>query len=118
MGRAGPRRVRSYGPGFKLRAVQLSQQPGVLVRDVAESLCIHPFMLSRWRKQVRDGELRGTVPALDLKAVGELQRLREVERDYKQLKMEHELLKRAIRFAREQRGTSLRSSRRTGVRSR
>ena len=54
------------------------------------------------------------VPALDLKAVGELQRLREVERDYKRLKMEHELLKRAIRFARELRGTSSRSSRRTG----
>jgi len=37
--------------------VQLSNQPGVLVKDVAESLCIHPFMLSKWRKQVRDGEL-------------------------------------------------------------
>jgi transposase len=118
MGKAGPRRVRSYGSEFKLRAVQLSEQPGVLVRDVAESLSIHPFMLSRWRKQARDGELRGAVPALDLKAVGELQRLREVERDYKQLKMEHELLKRAIRFACEQRGTSSRSSRRTGLRFR
>jgi hypothetical protein len=29
----------------------------VLIKDVAESLCIHPFMLSKWRKQVRDGEL-------------------------------------------------------------
>jgi transposase len=75
-------------------------------------------MLSRWRKQARDGQLRGAVPALDLKAVGELQRLREVERDYKRLKMEHELLKRAIRFARELRGASSRSSRRTGSPSR
>lgn len=115
MGKAGPRRVRSYSSEFKLRAVQLSEQPGVLVQDVADSLSIHPFMLSRWRKQVRDGELRGAVPALDLRAVSELQRLREVERDFKRLKMEHELLKRAIRFAREQRGTSLRSSRRTGL---
>jgi transposase len=118
MARAGPRRVRRYGQEFKLRAVQLSQQPGVLVRDVAASLSIHPFMLSRWRKQARDGRLRGALPALDLKAVGELQRLREVERDYKRLKMEHELLKRAIRFARELRGTSSRSSRRTGSPSR
>src|SRR5512140_51579 len=114
MGRAGPRRVRSYSEEFKLRAVQLSQQPGVLVRDVAKSLSIHPFMLSRWRKQARDGELRGAVPALDLNAVGELQRLREIERDYKQLKLEHELLKRWIRFARERRGTHSGSSRRTG----
>ncbi len=93
MGRAGPRRVRSYSPEFKLRAVQLSQQPGVLVQDVAESLCIHPFMLSRWRKQARTASCVVPVPALDVKAVGELQRLREVERDYKRLKMEHELLK-------------------------
>lgn len=118
MGKAGPRRVRSYSQKFKLRAVQLSQQPGVLIRDVAESLSIHPFMLSRWRKQARDGELRGVVPALDLKIVGELRRLREVERDYKRLKMEHELSKRWIRFARELRGTSSRSSRRTGKPSR
>ena len=118
MGKAGPRRVRSYGQEFKLRAVQLSQQPGVLIRDVAESLGIHPFMLSRWRKQARDGELRGTAPALDLKAVGELQRLRELEQDYKRLKLEHELLQRWVRFARELRGTSSRSSRRTGTPSR
>src|ERR1035441_1344249 len=99
MGRAGPRRVRSYSPEFKLRAVQLSEPPGGLVQDVAEPLCIHPFMLSRCRKQARDGELRGTVPALDLKAVGDLQRLREVERDYKRLKMEDGILKRANPFA-------------------
>ncbi len=118
MARAGPRRVRSYSAEFKLRAVQMSRQPGVLVRDVAASLCIHPFLLSRWRKDARDGRLRGAVPELDVKAVGELQRLREVEREYKRLKMEHELLKRAIRFARELRGTSSRSSRRTGTPSR
>jgi hypothetical protein len=35
------------------------QPAGVLIKDVAESLCIHPFMLSRWRKEVRDGELVG-----------------------------------------------------------
>src|SRR3974377_1572607 len=93
MGKAGRRRVRSYSPEFKLQAVQLSQQPGVLIQDVAESLCIHPFMLSRWRKQARDGELRGTVPALDLKAVGELQRLRQGGGDHKRRKKEREHLK-------------------------
>jgi transposase len=29
--------------------------PDVRVQDVAESLYIHPFMLSRWRKQAREG---------------------------------------------------------------
>jgi transposase-like protein len=58
MGMPGPQKINRYGLEFKLKAVQLSQQPGVLVKDVADSLCIHPFMLSKWRKQVRDGELR------------------------------------------------------------
>jgi transposase len=114
MGRSGPRRVKAYSIDFKLKAVQLSRQPGVLVRDVAESLCIHPFMLSRWRKEVRDGEIRGATPKLDVKVVGELQRLREVERQFKRLQMEHELLKKAIRFARDRKRESLLSSRQTG----
>jgi hypothetical protein len=45
----------------------MSSEPGVLIRDVAESLCIHPFMLSRWRKQVCDGErTRNAVPLYGL----------------------------------------------------
>lgn len=33
--------------------------PGVEVQTVAHALDIHPFMLSRWRKDARDGVLRG-----------------------------------------------------------
>jgi transposase-like protein len=57
----------------------MSHQPGVLVKDVADSLCIHPFMLSKWRKQVRDGVLKGRAAPVEPAAVAELQRLREVE---------------------------------------
>jgi hypothetical protein len=42
----------------------------VLVKDVADSLCIHPFMLSKWRKQVRDGELVGKAPPVIYKPLG------------------------------------------------
>src|ERR1035437_1447504 len=94
MARSGPRRVHKYELEFKLRAVQLTEQPGVLVRDVVASLSIHPFMLSRWRKQVADGDLVGQVPELDLGSVAELQRLDDTERRYKRLLMEHDLLKR------------------------
>ena len=45
MGTPGPQKINRYGIGFKLKAVQMSNQPGVLIKDVAESLCIHPFML-------------------------------------------------------------------------
>jgi transposase len=34
--------------------VRLSQLPDFSVRDVADSLYIHRFMLSRWRKMARD----------------------------------------------------------------
>ena len=114
MAKPGPQKINRYGVEFKLRAVQLSDQPGVLIKDVAESLCIHPFMLSKWRKQVRDGELSGTVPKIHTAAVGELQRLREVERKFKRLQMEHDLLKKAIRFACDRKQKSLPSSRQTG----
>jgi transposase len=118
MPRAGKQKIHDYGLDFKLRAVQLSNQPGVLVKDVADSLCIHPFMLSRWRKLVRDGVLRGDPPAAEPEAVSELQRLRQVEKRYKRLSMEHDLLKKAIRFASEQKATSSPSSRQAGQRTR
>lgn len=64
MAKPGPQKINRYGDAFKLQAVQMSNVPGVLIKDVAESLCIHPFMLSRWRKQVRDGVLTGKPPPL------------------------------------------------------
>jgi transposase len=114
MGKPGPVKIKNYGIEFKLRAVQLSNQPGVLVKDVAESLCIHPFMLSKWRKQVRDGELTGKPPPLEPQPVAELQRLRDVEKQFKRLQMEHDLLKKFIRFAAERKVKPSPSSRQTG----
>jgi transposase len=116
--RIGPVKIKKYSLEFKLKAVQLSDQPGVLIKDVAESLCIHPFMLSRWRKQVRDGELVGDPPALEPQEAAELQRLRDVEKQFKRLQMEHDLLKKAIRFASERKMKSSPSSRQTGKPSR
>jgi len=118
MGTPGPQKINRYGVAFKLRAVQMSNEPGVLIKDVADSLCIHPFMLSRWRKQVRDGELVGKVAPIASAVVAELKRLREVEQQYKRLRMEHDLLKKAIRFASDRKQKSLRSSRQTGARTR
>jgi transposase len=114
MGMPGPQKINRYGIAFKLKAVQMSNQPGVLIKDVAESLCIHPFMLSRWRKQAREGELVGKVEPIAPQAISELQRLREIEQKYKRLQMEHDLLKKAIRFASDRKRTSSPSSRQTG----
>ncbi|MCX7277234.1 MAG: transposase [Burkholderiales bacterium] len=99
MATPGPQKVHRYGAEFKLQAVQMSQQSGVRIKDVAATLGIHPFMLSKWRKQVRDGELVGPPAAVDANTVVELQRLCAVEQQFKRLQQEHELLKKAIRFA-------------------
>lgn len=99
MARAGPRKVARYGDRFKATAVKLSSLPGVLIKDVAQALDIHPFMLSLWRKQVRQGVIKVKGAVLDVRTVAELRRLRELEGRYKLLREEHELLKKAIRFA-------------------
>jgi len=104
--RAGPRKIERYGDRFKATAVKLSSLPGVLIQDVAAALDIHPFMLSLWRKQVRDGVIVAKGAKLDVKTKAELKRLKELERQYKVLKEEHELLKKAIRFASERRKSS------------
>jgi len=49
MPKPGPRTTYKYSEEFKSTAVRLSHLPDVSVHDVAESLSIHPFMLSRWR---------------------------------------------------------------------
>jgi transposase len=85
------------------------------VQDVAHALDIHPFMLSRWRKLVREGRLVADDDViLDPETTAELQRLRQIERDYALLKEEHALLKKAIRFCSERKRKSSRSSSRTG----
>lgn len=106
----GPRKIHRYDPEFKVKAVRLSQLPGVRVKDVAESLDIHPFMLSKWRKQYRDGILNASDEVIiDPKTSAELQRLRQLEKEHARLKQEHDLLKKAIRFCSERRQKSSRS---------
>lgn len=114
MARAGPRKVARYGDQFKATAVKLSGLPGVLIQDVAAALDIHPFMLSLWRRQVREGVIVAKGAKLDVQTKAELRRLRELERRHKVLKEEHELLKKAIRFASDRKRRSSSSSRQTG----
>ena len=114
MAKSGPRKIARYGDRFKATAVKLSSLPGVLIQDVARALDIHPFMLSLWRKQVREGVIVAKSAKLDVQTVAELRRLRDLERRYKVLREEHELLKKAIRFASARKRRSSSSSRQTG----
>ena len=74
MPKPGPRTTYRYTQEFKATAVRLSLLPGVAVGDVAQSLYIHPFMLSRWRKQAREGLIMTKGVAVDKAVAGVLPR--------------------------------------------
>ena len=51
-----PKKTWFYPVDFKIKAVELSLRDDVSSKDVAQALDIHPFMLSRWRKEYREGK--------------------------------------------------------------
>jgi transposase len=115
--RVGPVKVRRYSLEFKLKAVKLSQLKGVEVQAVADALEIHPFMLSRWRKEARDGVLRGRVSVANARPTprrGEMKRYQALQRAHALLQEEHALLKKLIRFTSARKPTSSRSSKQNG----
>ena len=118
MAKPGPRTTYRYSAEFKSTAVRLSQIPGVAVGAVAESLYIHPFMLSLWRKQAREGLIVTKGVAVDKEMAAELKELRKVKRAYEQLKVEHDLLKKAIAFTSERRANDSPSSSTSKARTR
>ena len=113
MPKPGPRTTYKYSNEFKATAVRLSEVSGGAVQDVAEALYIHPFMLSRWRKQAREGLIVTKGVDIDKDVAAELKALRRMKQDYERLKLEHEILKKAIEFTSTRKATSLPSSKRT-----
>ena len=101
-----------YSNEFKVTAVKMASSPDVEVQVVAEALGIHPFMLSRWKKEYREGKLQGMAHA-GLKevqrmegAVAEQKKIDKLEAALKKAKIENDLLKKAIQFNLERRPTS------------
>ena len=104
-----PRKTWKYSTEFKVKAVKLSHQEGIQVKQVAEGLDIHPFMLSRWRKEYREGTLnvgsqkRVTVDIQEQKtSKSELTENVRLKKENKQLKKENDLLKKWQRYLAEQ----------------
>ena len=128
----GPKKVHRYGLEFKIQAVRLANHPDIQTQDVAHALDIHPFMLSKWKKDYREGKLGPAGEAVGLRLpkvlraakadvekralkrqVKQLQakvearrEVRALERKLAALEVEHDLLKKAIRFNIERRGRS------------
>jgi transposase len=88
-----PRTTYQYSAAFKDTAVRLSQLPRVAVRDFAESLYIHPFMLSRWRRLARERLIVTKGVDADPAVCGRVKGMRQVKKAYERLKLEHDFLK-------------------------
>jgi transposase-like protein len=102
--RSGPRKRYEYTDEFEQTAVRLSHQPGMRVKTVAAVPEIHPFMSPKWRKDVRDGIIRGrAVKALPPGPAREIAPLQALEQRYAELQQEHAHLQKAIRRCSAQR---------------
>lgn len=116
----GPRKVHKYSLEMKRTAVRLTQAPGARVKDVAESLDIHPFMLSRWRKLAREGLLTKKVKAQSktkkkrAPSMVEMSKYAKLKRELEALRKEHEFLKKFDHFRAQLKAKGSRSSRGSG----
>ncbi|WP_141096267.1 transposase, partial [Lacimicrobium sp. SS2-24] len=93
------------------KAVLWSHEPHRSSKEVAEALDIHPFMLSRWRKEYREGKYGMPNHRKAPQAEGKLKEqdeLKRLKRRVSELEEENDILKKWQRFqAEEQRkGTS------------
>ena len=102
-----PKKTQQYPMEFKAKAVKLSYFAGSTVKGVAESLDIHPFMLSRWRKEEREGKIvsdkRRKSITKKSKAASDNTTIAALEKEFTDVKLENELLKKWQRFLAEQR---------------
>ena len=111
-----PRKTWQYSNEFKAKAVELTYLDDIKIKDVAKTLDIHPFMLSRWRKEYREGKIvadkQNKVTCLN-KEKNELDRLKKLEKENTRLRQENDLLKKWQRYLAEQHQSDLDSSRNT-----
>ena len=87
---------RKYDPDFKRNAVQLTEEPGRTVADVAEKLGISKDILYRWRRSQRINKEfafpgNGREPL-----TSQQQKIRELEKRLKNAEMERDILKKAM----------------------
>ena len=89
-----------YNYQFKHTAVSVANHPYIQTQDVAEALDIHPFMLSRWKKQLRDGVLENNDQ--EARSRNELlkakDKIKKLERELKRVREENAVLKKAERI--------------------
>ena len=91
------RRVhREFDTSFKLEVVRMVKDQGLPVSDVCRSMDLGETVVRRWVKQF-ETELNGQ-PGIGKPLTVEQQRIRQLETENRQLRMDNDLLKKASAF--------------------
>ena len=85
---------RRFTKEFKLEAVRLIVEEGRRISELARELGVGENLLGRWKKKSEEGEIdpfpgKGRLSPED-------EELRRLRRENKRLRMEHEILKKAV----------------------
>ena len=103
-------RVLEYSKEFKVMVVKLTHLEDVPIKRISDCLGLHPLMVSRWRKEVRDGKLLSSNSRrieMTLKKPTNLKKTadktKELEKEVKRLRKENDLLKKWQRYLAETR---------------
>jgi transposase len=102
---ARPGRRRNYSAEEKRRMVEEASAPGSSVSAVARRYSVAPSLLFRWRRLMDEGSRAGLEAGESVVAQAELrelqQQVRELERLLGRKTLENEVLRDALRIARE-----------------
>ena len=85
---------RQYTEDFKIEAVRLIVEEGRPISEVARELGIGENLLSRWKKRYAEGKIEPFPSKGRLSPEDE--ELRQLRRENKRLRMERDILKKAV----------------------
>lgn len=97
---------------FKKEAVRLASDPNRRTKDVAAELGVHPFSISRWKKEFRD---KKNGKAKKVSGEPKDARVKYLERKLAKTEEENEILKKAIAIFSRNQKQSTDSSEDTGA---
>jgi transposase len=87
---------RRYDKAFKLEVLRMIQQSDRTITSIAQELGIHPGVISRWRRQLREQEI-DAFPGKGHQTP-EDEEIRRLKKELADVKEERDILKKAVAF--------------------
>ncbi len=87
---------KKFDASLKLEVVRMIKEQGLSVQHVSESMNIGPTAIRRWITQY--GAEQNGQPGIGLPLTAEQQRIRQLELENRQLRMDVDILKKASAF--------------------